>query len=77
MNTLFMRLWALNGNGKFLLDATICSLTTASRPSITGLKKHWCPEIVALIEKMWAHEHEQRPTMSEVVTELEDLVKCY
>ncbi|KAF9000925.1 hypothetical protein BDZ89DRAFT_1082154 [Hymenopellis radicata] len=42
-----------------------------------GLKKQWCPEIVALIEKMWAHEHEQRPTMSEVVTELEDLVKCY
>ncbi|KAF9265629.1 hypothetical protein L218DRAFT_898534 [Marasmius fiardii PR-910] len=47
------------------------------RPSVTGLKKQWCSEIVDLIEKMWAHEHQDRPTMSEVVESLEDLVKKY
>ncbi|KAI0032283.1 hypothetical protein K488DRAFT_50223 [Vararia minispora EC-137] len=47
------------------------------RPSTTGLRKQWCPEIIDLIERMWAQEHQDRPTMTEVVTELEGLVrKC-
>ncbi|KAH9950241.1 hypothetical protein B0H21DRAFT_562937 [Amylocystis lapponica] len=45
------------------------------RPSISGLRKQWCPEIVDLIERMWAQEHQDRPTMSEVVEELEVLVQ--
>jgi mitogen-activated protein kinase kinase kinase 13 len=47
------------------------------RPSVNGLTKRWCPEIVALIERMWAQDHKDRPTMSEVVGELEDLVQHY
>ncbi|KAG7092734.1 hypothetical protein E1B28_009062 [Marasmius oreades] len=47
------------------------------RPSLTGSKKQWCPEIVDLIERMWAHEHQDRPTMSEVVEALEDMLKFY
>lgn len=46
----------------------------ANRPSISGLRKQYCPEIVDLVERMWAHEHQDRPTMSEVVEELEMLV---
>ncbi|KAK0196827.1 hypothetical protein F5146DRAFT_970913 [Armillaria mellea] len=49
--------------------------TKRQRPSISGLRKQWCPDVVDLIERMWAHEHEKRPTMSEVVSELEDMVK--
>ena len=45
------------------------------RPSISGLRKVWCPEIVDLIERMWAQEHQDRPTMSEVVKELEHMVQ--
>lgn len=44
------------------------------RPSISGLRKQWCPEIVDLMERMWAHEHQDRPTMSEVVQELKAMV---
>ncbi|EIN07048.1 hypothetical protein PUNSTDRAFT_104507 [Punctularia strigosozonata HHB-11173 SS5] len=47
------------------------------RPSVSGLAKRWCPEIVALIERMWAQDHKDRPTMSEVVQELEELVQQY
>ncbi|PPQ73594.1 hypothetical protein CVT26_010492 [Gymnopilus dilepis] len=47
------------------------------RPSVSGLRKQWCPEVVDLIERMWAHEPQDRPTMSEVVSTLEDLVKLY
>lgn len=47
------------------------------RPSVSGLRKQWCPEIVDLIERMWAQEHHDRPTMTEVVTELEELVRKY
>ncbi|KAF4576652.1 hypothetical protein EYR40_000899 [Pleurotus pulmonarius] len=47
------------------------------RPSISGLRKQWCPEIVDLIEHMWAHEHQDRPTMSEVVERLEELIQMY
>ncbi|KAG2147232.1 hypothetical protein BD769DRAFT_1649870 [Suillus cothurnatus] len=41
------------------------------RPSITGLRKQWCPDIIDLLERMWAHDPNDRPTMSEVVKELE------
>ncbi|KAL1947947.1 hypothetical protein VTO73DRAFT_13671 [Trametes versicolor] len=47
------------------------------RPSVSGLRKTWCPEIVDLVERMWQQEHQERPTMSEVVQELERLVKLY
>lgn len=43
------------------------------RPSITGLRKQWCPEIIDLLERMWAHDPNDRPTMSEVVKELEHI----
>jgi hypothetical protein len=48
-----------------------------SSPSITGLKKQWCPEIIDLVEQMWAHEHQDRPTMAEVVTTLEGIIRQY
>ncbi|KAG6860583.1 hypothetical protein C0995_009632 [Termitomyces sp. Mi166 len=48
--------------------------TKRQRPSVTGLRKQWCPEIVDLIERMWAQDHQDRPTMSEVVEALEELV---
>lgn len=44
------------------------------RPSVSGLRKQWSPELVDLIERMWAQEHQDRPTMSEVVEALEELV---
>ncbi|TFY78809.1 hypothetical protein EWM64_g5203 [Hericium alpestre] len=47
------------------------------RPSVSGLRKQWCPEIVDLMERMWAQEHQDRPTVSEVVAELEVLVRKY
>jgi hypothetical protein len=52
-------------------------LTASFRPSITGLRKQWCPEIVTLIEEMWAQDPSDRPTMSKVVETLEDLVRQY
>jgi len=45
------------------------------RPSISGLRKVWSSEIVDLIERMWAQEHQDRPTMSEVVKELEQMIQ--
>ncbi|OCH88811.1 hypothetical protein OBBRIDRAFT_820005 [Obba rivulosa] len=47
------------------------------RPSLSGLRKHWCSDIVDLIERMWAHEHQDRPSMTEVVEELQHLVQKY
>ncbi|KAH9846082.1 hypothetical protein C2E23DRAFT_789657 [Lenzites betulinus] len=47
------------------------------RPSIAGLRKLWCPEIVDLVEHMWQQDAQDRPTMSQVVQELERLVKMY
>lgn len=47
------------------------------RPSVSGLRKHWCPEIVDLIELMWQHDYDERPDMNEVVEELERLVQQY
>ena len=49
----------------------------SSSPSITGLRKQWCPEIVDLIERMWAHEHQDRPTINEVVEAVQELLAKY
>lgn len=51
--------------------------TKRQRPSIAGLRKQYCPEVVDLVERMWAHEPVERPTMSQVVTELQSIVKQY
>lgn len=73
---LSMKLLAQKSNGKiqnaFLLGHW--AYYVSSRPSIGGLKKQWCPEVVDLMERMWAQDHQDRPTMSEVVEELEALV---
>ncbi|GJE96950.1 protein kinase [Phanerochaete sordida] len=47
------------------------------RPSTHGLKNRWCPEIVDLMEHMWEQDPADRPTMTEVVQELERLVAEY
>ena len=47
------------------------------RPSVAGLRKQYCPEIVDLMERMWAQDHADRPTMTEVVIELKNLVQQY
>ncbi|KAH7107693.1 hypothetical protein BKA62DRAFT_631308 [Auriculariales sp. MPI-PUGE-AT-0066] len=47
------------------------------RPSMTGMKKQWCPELVELIEQMWAQDPGDRPTMTEVVRELERIQMLY
>lgn len=40
-------------------------------PSISGLRKQWSPEIIELMERMWAQDPHDRPTMTQVVEELE------
>ncbi|KAF8573161.1 hypothetical protein K439DRAFT_1643206 [Ramaria rubella] len=47
------------------------------RPSVAGLTKQWCPEIVKLIESMWAQEHKDRPDMTYVVEQLEALKEAH
>ena len=47
--------------------------TQIYRPSLSGLRKYWCTEIVDLVERMWAQDHQDRPTMSEVVEALEEM----
>jgi len=47
------------------------------RPSIVGLRKQYCGEIVDLMEEMWAHDHQDRPDMDTVVETLEGLVQKY
>jgi hypothetical protein len=51
--------------------------TKKQRPPLTSLRKLWCPEVVDLIERMWTQDHQDRPTMCEVVEELENLVQEY
>ena len=78
MNTQFMRSLDQNVNGALkYLFATRLLTNAHHRPSVSGLRKQWCPEIVDLLERMWAHDHQDRPTMTEVVTELEELVRKY
>ena len=75
----FMILWAQNGSGKRSFDSSAIFqlLIYSSSPSITGLRKQWCSEIVDLIERMWAHEHQDRPTISEVVEAVQELLAKY
>jgi len=47
------------------------------RPSVSGLRKQWCPEIVDLIEKMWAQDPNDRPGIAQVVEELQTLREQY
>ena len=49
----------------------------ALRPSMSGLRKQWCPEIVDLVERMWAQDPSERPDMSEVVQEVEHIKSLY
>lgn len=46
------------------------------RPPLTGLRKHWGNEPVALMERMWHQDPGERPTMTDVVTDLEVLFKA-
>ncbi|KAJ6621994.1 kinase-like domain-containing protein [Mycena sp. CBHHK59/15] len=43
------------------------------RPSTNHLRKQWSTAIVDLIEGMWAHEHQDRPSMSEIVVALQEM----
>ena len=47
------------------------------RPSLTSLRKQWCPDIVDLVERMWSQDHQDRPGMTEVVEELQRIIKEY
>ena len=47
------------------------------RPSVAGLAKQWCPEVVELMEHMWAHDHKDRPDMTYVVEQLEALREAH
>jgi len=44
---------------------------------MVGMKKQWCPDIVDLIERMWSQDPADRPTMTEVVRELERIQTAY
>lgn len=41
------------------------------RPSLATMHRQWGGDIIRLVERMWAQAPAQRPTMSEVVRELE------
>lgn len=47
------------------------------RPSMSGLRKQWCPEIVDLVERMWAQDPSERPDMSKVVEEVDRIKSLY
>ncbi|EJD53204.1 kinase-like protein [Auricularia subglabra TFB-10046 SS5] len=47
------------------------------RPSVSGMRKQWCPEVVDLMERMWAQDPGDRPTMTEVVRQLEAIIRQY
>lgn len=76
MNMPSMKLWGQNDSGMSLplILRLIVPMPITPRPSLTGLRKQWCPEIIDLIERMWAQDHQERPTMSEVVEALDELV---
>lgn len=73
------RLWAPSDNGEFVRRRCrdCISDKLVFRPSISSLRKQYCPEVVDLVERMWAHDSAERPTMTEVVKELEHLVSVY
>ena len=77
---LFMKLLEQNINGSCpypLFPILVTHLLEIFRPPISGLRKHWCPEIVDLMERMWAQDANDRPDMTEVVHELERLYKVH
>ncbi|KDQ17892.1 hypothetical protein BOTBODRAFT_104603 [Botryobasidium botryosum FD-172 SS1] len=45
------------------------------RPPMNGLRKLWSPDLVELVEHMWAQEPHDRPTSVEVTNKLEYLIK--
>lgn len=46
------------------------------RPSTATMRRQWGGEILDLVEKMWAQIPAQRPTMTQVVQELEGLLQA-
>jgi hypothetical protein len=44
---------------------------------MAGLRKQWCPEIVELVDRMWAQDPVDRPGIAEVVEELQDIIKAH
>ena len=46
----------------------------SNRPSVAGLRKQWCPQIVELVEAMWAQDPKDRPPIADVVEELEMII---
>lgn len=79
MNMLYMRLLERKSNGEIYVSRAMFShlLMPFRSPSMSGLRKQWCPEIVDLVERMWAQEHQDRPTMSQVVEELKKYHAMY
>ena len=47
------------------------------RPPVSALRKQWCHEIIDLIEIMWDQDPSDRPSMAEVVEELQRLREQY
>jgi len=73
-----MKLSGPRGNGAFLgprgyYDQSIDFVVFVS-PSVSGLRKQWSPEIVELMERMWAQDPHARPTMTQVVEGLEAMM---
>jgi serine/threonine protein kinase len=46
------------------------------RPSTATMRRQWGGEPLDLIDRMWAQDPKQRPDMSEVVKDLEGLIKA-
>ena len=72
-----MKLWVQNDSGKRSFGSSAIFrmfISWCSSPSIAGLRKQWCSEIIDLLERMWTHEHQDRPTISEVVEAIEELL---
>jgi len=51
--------------------------TKKLRPPMLGMRKQWCPEIVVLIERMWAQDPHDRPSISQVVHDLEQMISSH
>lgn len=48
--------------------------TKHRRPPVTGMRKHWGSEPVNLMERMWHQDPAERPTMTDVVHDLESIL---
>lgn len=78
--SMLMRFWhELNAGCQGMNEHAIYEIVGAKqqRPSVTGLAKQWCPDIVELMEQMWAHEHKDRPDMTYVVEQLEAMKEAH